>query len=80
MSTQYRLVVHCDERRGKDCEGLLQFSTPFLHRMAGHSEVTARGWLRGYKVDNTYDVCPSCRKLLKLEELPEGTREIVLDG
>jgi hypothetical protein len=74
MSTQFRLVVHCDARKTKRCEGFIQFSTPFLHRMAGHTEVEGRGWLRGYKVDNTYDVCPACRKLLEPQEDPEEAK------
>jgi hypothetical protein len=67
MSTQYRLVVHCDETRSPECHGLLEFSTRYRNRLAGPPEIEAQGWLRGYRPDQTYDVCPACRPFVDRE-------------
>ena len=73
MSTSYRMVVHCDETRGGDCLGFVEYASPdrlHLGRLAdGHPHTS--GWLRGYRSGATYDVCPSCRPAVERER--EGT-------
>lgn len=61
MTTLYRVLVTCDEVRSERCAGLVEFTTPFLNRIAGHSDVEAKGWRRGYTADQTWDICPDCR-------------------
>ena len=61
MSTQYKVVVHCDEVASHRCYGFVEFSTPTLDRLATHTEIAEKGWLRGYSGEQTYDVCPACR-------------------
>ena len=72
MSTQYRVLVHCDARRGHGCHGFIQFSTKDLRRMASHPDIEQRGWLRGYGFDFTYDVCPHCRPAVEEERARAG--------
>ena len=70
MSTSYRMVVHCDETRGGDCSGFVEYASPdrlHLWRLAdGHPHES--GWLRGYRAGSTYDVCPACRPAVEREQ------------
>lgn len=61
MSTQIRLLVHCDEKRSKDCAGLIEFRGDSPHDFeAVGMQLYQQGWIRGYSVDGTYDACPAC--------------------
>lgn len=71
MSTQYRVVVHCDEKAVPDCHGLTEVSARApLGDERANPVLEARGWLRGYRADGTYDVCPACRPLIEKEVKP----------
>lgn len=61
MSTQIRLLIHCDEKRTKDCAGLIEFRgvSPRDFDDVG-TELFQQGWIRGYRADGTYDACPAC--------------------
>lgn len=62
MSQTYRLVVHCDENLTGKCAGLVEYTSPDRLGLARKSdEHLQSGWLRGYRADGTYDVCPTCR-------------------
>jgi hypothetical protein len=66
MSTRYTVTITCDERRGHACHGLLQVSGRGLRDVdEGRALASAgsKGWLRGYRGEQTYDVCPACRAL-----------------
>ena len=69
MSTTYRAIIRCDEKRGHDCLGVVQYDAPdpqaLSRRWFQHERRT--GWLRGDTVDQTYDVCPVCRPAVERE-------------
>lgn len=68
MTTTYRVVVHCDGRRGPDCHGLVEFRDGSQRVLEGvTAAVRDRGWLRGYWDGGTFDVCPACRPLVEAE-------------
>lgn len=56
-----RLLVHCDEKRTKDCAGLIEFRgvSPRDFDYVG-TELFQQGWIRGYRAGSTYDACPAC--------------------
>jgi hypothetical protein len=69
VATRYTVTIHCDERRGHACHGLLQLSGAGLRDVDEARALAAtgsKGWLRGYRVEQTYDVCPACRPLVEL--------------
>jgi hypothetical protein len=75
MTTQYRVLVHCDGLRTPDCHGMLDLKTPYLHRMAQHADIVTLGWARGYTDTDSYDLCPVCKKLAEAEERAQKRAE-----
>lgn len=81
MASTYRLVVHCDENATDRCLGLVEYAAPDRLGLAeqGDAHVSQSGWLRGYRVKNTYDVCPACRPAVE-QAMSEHTRKEVING
>jgi hypothetical protein len=66
MSTQYRLVVHCDGKATADCEGVVWLDVRHPRTAAAGAVLGDRGWLRVERPNgSTHDLCPACREALK---------------
>lgn len=62
MTTTYRVLIQCDELSSAWCCGMLELSGP-TSRVTSEAAFfpLEQGWLRGYGVDQTWDVCPACQ-------------------
>ena len=61
MSQTITVMVRCDERTAPTCHDHYTVAGASLDRFEAFAmELYQQGWVRGYRRDGFYDVCPSC--------------------